>query len=171
LRQGDQAAWQRLVDLYSPQLFLWACRTGLPGGEAVDLVRRVFLALALKLPEQQGSFRTWLRDLAHAQRREMVALQTVAPGAEGARLKALPPPASAEVLWEAEYLPSVVRTAIDFLQPEFTAADWKAAWSVMVEGRPTEEVPRESSLSVAAVFAAQGRALRRLREELDGMLD
>jgi RNA polymerase sigma-70 factor (ECF subfamily) len=171
LRQGDQAAWERLVDLYSAHLFLWAIRAGLPGGEAVELVRRVFLRLARKLPEQQGSFRTWLRDIAHAQRREMLTLQTVAPGAEAGRMKALPPPASAEVLWEAEYLPSLVRTAIDLMQAEFTPSDWKAVWAVMAEGRPAGEVARELGLSVAAVCAAQGRALRQLREELDGMLD
>ena len=76
---GDQTAWERLVDLYSGHLFMWACRAGLPGEQAAELVRGVFAVAAAKLaefrPGTPGGFRAWLRGLAHAQRRELLSKQ------------------------------------------------------------------------------------------------
>src|SRR4051794_22774844 len=66
LRQpADQTAWGRFVDLYTPLLYYWARRRGLPSAEAADLVQDVFLVLVQKLPEfrydRDKSFRNWLR--------------------------------------------------------------------------------------------------------------
>ena len=61
----DQLAWARFVDLYTPLLFHWARRTGLPEADAADLIQDVFGVLVRKLPEfaydEQRSFRGWLR--------------------------------------------------------------------------------------------------------------
>jgi RNA polymerase sigma-70 factor, ECF subfamily len=171
---GDQAAWGRLVDLYSAHLFLWACRAGLPGAEAADLVRGVFAAAAEKLyefrPGDPGGFRGWLRGLAHAERR--AALRKKVPAGQAAPPEDPPPvPAAADALWEGEYLPLLLRAAVDLMQAEFAPADWKACWGVAVEGRPAADVSRELGIPAAAVYAAEGRVLRRLRQELDGLLD
>jgi RNA polymerase sigma-70 factor (ECF subfamily) len=171
---GDAAAWGRLVDLYSAHLFLWACRAGLPGAEAADLVRDVFAAIAQKLPEYRttspGGFRAWLRTLAHARRRELLAKQKV-PAGHAAPDAASPVPAVADDLWEGEYLPFLLRAAVELMQPEFPPSDWKACWGVAIEGRPAADVARELGLTVAAVYAAEARVLRRLRQELDGLLN
>src|SRR5438552_17277524 len=58
-------AWQRFVKLYTPLLYHWACRVGLQGADAADLVQDVLTLLVQKLPEfkydSQKSFRAWLR--------------------------------------------------------------------------------------------------------------
>ncbi len=41
----------------------------------------------------------------------------------------------------------------------------------MIEGRPAGDVARELGVSVWTIYAAKSRLMRRLREELDGMLD
>jgi RNA polymerase sigma-70 factor, ECF subfamily len=52
LRQpGEQASWQRFVDLYTPLLYFWACRMGLSSADAADLVQDVFVTLVQKLPQ------------------------------------------------------------------------------------------------------------------------
>ncbi len=159
-----------------PHLFLWACRAGLPGAEAADLVRGVFAAVAQKLPEfRTGSpsgFRPWLRTLAHTQRRELLLKQKVLTGHPGQQADApAPVPADADALWEGEYLPFLFRAAVELMQPEFSPADWKACWGVAIESRPAADVARELGLTVAAVYAAEARVLRRLRQELDGLLN
>ena len=67
-RPGEQAAWQRFIDLYSPLLYFWACRMGLDVQDAADLVQDVFVALVQKMPQFQydpgKSFRAWLRTVA-----------------------------------------------------------------------------------------------------------
>src|SRR5436305_10983645 len=70
-RPGEQAAWKRFIDLYTPLLHSWACRAALPAQDAADLVQDVFVALVQKLPQFQyqpgkGSFRAWLRPVAPA---------------------------------------------------------------------------------------------------------
>jgi DNA-directed RNA polymerase specialized sigma24 family protein len=162
---GDPAAWQRLVDLYSAHLFLWGCRAGLQGPEAADLVRGVFHAIGQKLPEVPGSFRAWLRSLAHGQRRKLMQKR---PGATG---EPAPVPPSSDALWEGEYLPGVLGAAVEVLQAELPAAEWKAFWSSTVEGKPAADVARELNMAPASVYIAESRILCRLRQELAGLLD
>ena len=38
-RPGEQTAWQRFIDLYTPLIYYWACRMGLPSQDAADLAR------------------------------------------------------------------------------------------------------------------------------------
>jgi RNA polymerase sigma-70 factor (ECF subfamily) len=57
------------------------------------------------------------------------------------------------------------------MQAEFSAATWKACWECVVEGRPAAEVAAELGISENAVYLARCRVLRRLRRELDGLLD
>jgi RNA polymerase sigma-70 factor (ECF subfamily) len=46
LRQpADQAAWERLVELYAPLLFSWARRVGCREADAADLVQDVLTLL------------------------------------------------------------------------------------------------------------------------------
>src|SRR5262245_47431159 len=62
---GDEAAWARLVDLYTPLLFHWARRWGETDSDAADLVQEVFVVLVQGLPtfqsDRSGKFRKWLR--------------------------------------------------------------------------------------------------------------
>jgi RNA polymerase sigma-70 factor (ECF subfamily) len=167
-QSGDRAAWERLVDLYSGHLFLWACRAGLPGEQAGELMRKVFADVAARLPECRGGFRAWLRDLAHARRRELL-LQKVPAGAGPVDLPATP--LAADALWEEEYLPSLLGPALDLVQGEFPAREWQACWGVVVEGRLADDVARELGITPADVQVAEARVLRRLRLELAGLLD
>ena len=67
-RPGEQAAWERFVQLYTPLLCHWARRFGLQGSDAADLVQDVFAVLVEKIPEFQYDpaqrFRGWLWTIA-----------------------------------------------------------------------------------------------------------
>jgi DNA-directed RNA polymerase specialized sigma24 family protein len=173
---GAQADWGRLVDLFSAHLFLWGCRAGLQGPEAAELVRGVFAVLARELPAfvlgRAESFRAWLRLLAGAQRAELLRKRP-APAGGAVAVAAGPPPvtAAAEAVWEADYLPLLLKAAVTLMQPDFPPAEWKACWGVTVEGRPAADVARELGVSVVDVYAAEERVLRRLRQELEGLLE
>src|SRR5688572_30148894 len=69
LRTPDrEEAWPRFVRLYTPLLFYWARRAGLPQDDAADLVQDVLVVLVQKLPtftyEPGKTFRGWLRTVA-----------------------------------------------------------------------------------------------------------
>jgi RNA polymerase sigma-70 factor (ECF subfamily) len=171
---GNPADWGRLVDLYSTHLFLWACRSGLQGAAAADVALSILAKVSQNLSEFRigapGGFRAWLRSVAHAQRRELLQKQ-IAPSGGPAAQADTPVPAAAETLWEPEYLPFLLKAAVQMFQSELPAADWKACLGLTIEARAAADVARETGLTVAAVYAAEARVLRRLRAELDGLLD
>jgi RNA polymerase sigma-70 factor (ECF subfamily) len=170
LRQpGDADAWGRFVDLYTPLLYQWSRRLGLQDADAADLVQDVFVQLVRKLPEFEytpgGSFRGWLHTLLVNRWRDWPRRPVVG---------AVPEPSAAdpaEALCEAEYHDYLVGRALRLMQADFQETTWKACWECAGKGRPAAEVAAELGLSEAAVYSAQARVLRRLRQELEGLLE
>lgn len=166
------AAWDRFVSLYSPLLFAWCKRLGLKDEPAADLVQDVLLILVRRLPtfEHDGvhRFRGWLRTVlvncwrGRRQRTAEVSLDaTHEPAVE----------ASTAAFIEQEYLQLLTQRAVQVMQSDFEPTSWQAFWKMVVEGKPAQTVADELALSVGAVYVAKSRVLRRLREELTGLLE
>jgi RNA polymerase sigma-70 factor (ECF subfamily) len=176
-RPGEQAAWRRFIDLYTPLLYYWACRMGLPSQDAADLVQDVFVTLVQKLPEFQyqpnrGSFRSWLRTVAENRWRDALRKRAVAPKDAGpAALEDAAVPDDAAAVWEAEYRQHLLARAVQLMRSDFEEKTWKACWALVVEGRPGADVAAELGMTLDAAYAARSRVLRRLRQELDGLMD
>jgi RNA polymerase sigma-70 factor (ECF subfamily) len=174
-RPGDQAAWDRFVELYTPLLYYWARRMRLQEADAADLVQEVFALLLQKLPEfdydAQRSFRGWLRKITvnkwHEKQRRLAARREASADPQ----PELPGPDAADEFWDREYQQHVVRRALEVMQSEFHPATWKACWEMVVGGRSAADVATEFGLSIGAARAAKFRVLRRLRVEFEGLLD
>jgi RNA polymerase sigma-70 factor (ECF subfamily) len=169
---GEQQAWDRFVQLYTPLLYRWARQLGLPPQEVPDLVQEVFITLVPKLREfvydPDKSFRAWLRTVAMNRfRRYWRGKRCETPG----DLPDVEAPDSTTVFEEAEYRQYLVKRALELMQVDFQPTTWKACWEVTVADRPAEDVARELGLTVNAVYLAKSRVLCRLREVLDGLLD
>jgi RNA polymerase sigma-70 factor (ECF subfamily) len=173
---AEQAAWERFVQLYTPLLTHWAHRLGLAGPEAADLVQDVFTLLVQKLPAFRYNpgqrFRGWLwtvtRNCCRARQRRC------AIPSEPANVEELETSAEGDVadtLAEEEYRQYLTRRALELMQAEFQPATWQAFWECVVGERPAAEVAREVGLTENAVYLAKGRVLRKLRSELEGLLD
>lgn len=172
----DDAAWERFVRLYSPMLIACVKRLGLQHAEAIDVVQEVMLLLQRKMPEFEYDagkrFRGWLntvtvnkcRDWLRSRKRN--ALQ-----AESGQLRRLSEGDDIEVFTEKEYRDHLVRQALSLMQNEFEEKTWKACWEHTVSDRPAAEVAEELGMTANAVYLAKSRVLRRLREELAGLLD
>jgi RNA polymerase sigma-70 factor (ECF subfamily) len=176
LRQPQaEDAWERLVELYTPLLYYWARRLGLQAEDAGDLVQDVFAVLVQKLPEftydPKQSFRGWLRTIAHNKWRDRRRRNQHAPVLGNQQALAEVADDAADPFWEAEYREQLVGQALALMQAEFQPDTWKACWETTVNGRPAAEVAAELGMSVDAVYAAKSRVLRRLREQLNGLLD
>jgi RNA polymerase sigma-70 factor, ECF subfamily len=176
LRQPNPAAaWERFVELYTPVLFAWARRLGLQASDAADLVQEVFTLLVEKLPEfeydKHKSFRSWLRTVTLNKWRDVCRRKAVIPVQAVGGLSDASVPDPADALDEAEYRRQLVSRALELLRTEFQPVTWQACWEYVVQGRPAAEVARELGISPNAVYLAKGRVLRRLRAELEGLLD
>jgi RNA polymerase sigma-70 factor (ECF subfamily) len=175
LRQpAAEADWVRFVNLYTPLCLCWARRLGLADADAADLVQDVFTVLVRKLPEftydRGRSFRGWLKTVLLNKWREGCRGRPAGhPGAGDPA--AWPGPDPAAEAEEAEFQRHLAVRALQLMQAEFQPSTWKACWEHVVCGRPAADVARELNLSVNAVYLATSRVLRRLRQELGGMLD
>jgi RNA polymerase sigma-70 factor (ECF subfamily) len=176
LRQpNQQAAWARFVALYTPLLYHWARRVGLSSPQAGDLVQEVLLLLVRKLPEfvydPRKSFRAWLRTVTLNKWRESLRRDPSRSEINGVDLSDQAGPDSIQELEDAEYHDYLARRALTLMQAEFQPTTWKACWEQVVHGRPAAEVARELGITEAAAHVAKSRVLRRLRQELHGLLD
>ncbi|HUY32179.1 MAG TPA: sigma-70 family RNA polymerase sigma factor [Pirellulales bacterium] len=175
LRDGGAAdAWARFVRLYTPILLRWARRWGMQSADATDLAQDVLLLLVQKLPEfkydPRRSFRAWLFTLARNRWRDACRRRGAEPAAEGL-VDDVAAPDELGALDEAEFLRQLSRRALRLMRAEFQPRTWQAAWEHVVVGRPAAEVAAEMGLQVNTVYVSKARVLRRLREELRGMLD
>ena len=172
--QAD-AAWGTFVDLYTPLLFHWARRAGLQDSDAADLVQDVFATLLRKLPEfaydPARSFRAWLRAVALNQWRDNLKRRATRPLPGHADALDLAQAPEDVAFWEVEYRRRLVDRALNIMRADFQPATWQACWQVVAEGRPAADVARELGLTENAVYIARSRVLRRLRAELEGLLE
>jgi len=168
-------AWGRFVDLYTPLLYAWALRIEEESHAAADLVQDVFLVLVREMQhfsyQEQGSFRAWLKTVmlnhwrAGLRRRKLPS-----PLMGSDQLAGTPDPREPADFAEEDYRRHLVARAMDLMQCEFQPQTWKACWESVVEDRSVEDVAREFGMTPNAVYLAKSRVLRRLRQELEGLL-
>lgn len=175
LRTGDEThAWDRFVRLYTPVLFYWARRQGVPTADTADLVQDVFAVLVDKLPtfqyNPQHRFGAWLRTIAVNKCRDYFRRKQSRPITTRERVDREVAD-HVEAFSEAEYHRQLALQALEIMRDEFQPSTWKACWETVVGGRKASEVAHELGLSVNAVYLAKSRVLRRLRDELDGLWD
>jgi RNA polymerase sigma-70 factor (ECF subfamily) len=142
---------------------------------AGDLVQDVFAILVEKLPQftynPQRSFRAWLKTVTlnrwreQARRRRTVRLPA---GADELADSAADAPTFLE---EAEYRDQLVRRVMALIENDFETTTWLACWQYVALDRKPADVAEALGISVNAVYLAKSRVLRRLREELDGLVD
>jgi RNA polymerase sigma-70 factor, ECF subfamily len=174
LRQpGNQPAWDRFVDLYTPLLYHWGRRAGLQEPDVADLVQDVFQILIRKMSvfeyDQDRTFRGWLRTILLNQWRSNLRRRTEKPLGNGDAHLVVADKESD--LIEKEYREYLVARAMHVMKTDFEAATWQACWEHVACGRPVADVAGELGITVNAVYLAKARVLRRLREELAGLWD
>jgi RNA polymerase sigma-70 factor (ECF subfamily) len=151
---GNQAAWERFVQLYTPLMHHWARRLGLADADAADLVQDVFTILVEKLPEfrydPQRRFRAWLWTiLVNKSRNRRCTVPTAALHSDEQVVSAEPDPA--DELAEREYRGYLIRRALDLIRSEFQASTWEAFWECTTTDASAADVAAKLGLSVGGL--------------------
>jgi RNA polymerase sigma-70 factor (ECF subfamily) len=181
-RRPDEAAWRRLVDLYTPLIHGWLRRHLLPPADADDLVQEVLAVLVRELPRfehngRPGAFRAWLRAITVHRLRDFWRARRYRPQAPGdsdflAKLDQLEDPASGlSRLWDEAHDRHVVRRLLELIRPDFRPATWEAFEGIMLRGERPTAVAERLGVSLNTVLLAKARVLHRLREEGQGLID
>ena len=175
--------WRRLDELYRPLLRGWVARVGVPTSDVDDLVQDVLLVVVRKISgferRGKGAFRTWLRTILANKMGDYFSKQKRLPTATGdsdflRRLDELESPDSAlSRLWDREHDEHVLAEAIKRVQGQgdFTPVTWEAFRRHVTKGEPAVEVAKALDLSLNSVLLAKSRVLKRLRQELAGLVD
>ena len=172
----NEAAWQRLFDLYAGFIFSIARSKGLKPEDADDIVQVVFTDLARNLPTFQydrtkGKFRSYLAGLVHwrvmdrlkAGKRDM---ELMASFEEESKVTAAGDAAFEEREWQAAAMEEALRRIKPDVRPEHYAAFVASS----VEGQDTETVMRLYGLSRDNLYQIRKRLTAKLRETVEQVL-
>jgi RNA polymerase sigma-70 factor (ECF subfamily) len=173
--------WRRLVELYQPLLRAWMARAGVAPCDADDLIQEVLLVIFREVGgferRGQGAFRGWLRTVLAHRLRDFFRAQKYRPTATGdsdflRRLDDLESPGSAlSQQFDREHDEHVAASLMRRVQGDFAPATWEAFRRHALEGEPAARVAAELGLSLNAVLLAKSRVLKRLRQELAGLVE
>lgn len=176
VRQGHEAAWHRLVDVYLPLIYQWCRRQNLQDADVLDVGQEVLQRVAANLKtfrreHPEDTFRGWLRQITrnaicdHFRRQQK---QAVGPGGSTAQeqlANVSAPDFEDTEAARAEEIRIVYQRLVAFVRGEFSERDWQAFSQVVVENRTAAEVAEALGISRNQVYLAKSRILKRLREE------
>jgi RNA polymerase sigma-70 factor (ECF subfamily) len=186
IRGGDDQAWRRLVELYSPFVLHWCRRDGVREEDLADVYQEVFQAVASKIElfrkERPGhTFRGWLRTITRHKSYDLYRRSGQEPrGAGGSELQrriqdlpavSEPTPEPEEVLGpDREQERRLFWDSLEQIRSCFKESTWRAFWRTAVDGQPPHEVAEELGMSAGAVRVAKSRVLHRLRQDLGDLV-
>ena len=171
----DQNAWEKFVQLYTPLMFHWARKVGLQQSDAADLVQDVLSIVFRRLPDFQydaaGSFRGWLRTVTlnkfREKKRKKVTEVSIASNSVLEQIASLQ---RAESTWDLDYGQMLLQQTMELMEPDFHPGTWQALRAVMAEGMTVDQAAETTGVSIWTIYSAKARLMKRLREELKGLL-
>ena len=179
-QRDDNAAWQRLVDLYTPFIHGLLKRQNIPQQDASDLVQEVLAIVVRELPTfeydpKRGTFRAWLRTITVNCLRAYWRRPTLRGSGDDKVYDMLDQLADsnseASRLWDQEHDQFVWRKLVDVIRPEFGPSTWRAFCLVTLEGVSPAQAAEQLGITTNAVFIAKSRVMQRLKEEASGLID
>jgi len=170
--------WKRFDDLYRPFLGRVLLKTGIQAADVEDLVNDVLTIWLAKLKsfdrKGPGSLRAWLRKVAINRFKDLACKKK--PWRVQADLEAVfeqlaDPHSELSRFWDEQHDRHVLQDALGRIEHEFSPHVWKAFLRFAIEGSPAKEVAQEIGISISAVFVAKHRIMKRLKEEIEGMVE
>ncbi len=178
-RGNDSDAWKRIVQLYGPLVDRWCQLASIESHDVDDVVQDIFLSVSKQLGQfrydrPQDSFRGWLRVIAQRRIADFYRRHADRPAAAGGttayrRLKDSPDPLGDDSDAESEEA-AVTQRALELIRSEFEPRTWQAFWRTAIEAALPADICAELNMTQSAIRMAKSRVLRRLRDELAGLV-
>ena len=179
----EPAAWDRLVQLYSPLVFEWCRRAHLQEADALDVGQAVFQAVwsrigTFRRDRPGDTFRGWLRTIVRHKICDLFRRKQVEPAGRGGNenlIQTLPdnlpslPELSAEQ--DNEEARRLLHRAMALIQAEFPEESWRAFEAVVLHEQNPTDVAEALHISRNKVYLATSRIKKRLREEFADVLE
>jgi RNA polymerase sigma-70 factor (ECF subfamily) len=172
-----------LIDIYGPLIYQWCRQSGLQSQDASDVGQEVLAAVARRIAEFRKEqpadrFRGWLWTVTRNKIRDHLRERKRHPQARGGtdaqrQLAGVPEPPEEPPMAMTGGRPdnSLEHRAIEIVRAGVEERTWRAFWLYAIDGRTAGEVADELKISVQAVYTANFRVRRKLREELEDLID
>ena len=178
----NDSDWQRMMTIYRPFIFQRVSTYPLLVDQAEDIVQETMMVLMRELPvferQRTGSFRAWLRGIVLNQLRYAARRMKKTPLPAGQNENLLnhieqlaDPNSEASDQFDHEHDKAVFRHASEVVRDSIKESNWKAFQRHAMNGEDAREVAEELGVSVNTVLLAKSRVTRRIREEIEGMVD
>lgn len=180
--EGDQDAWARFVAIYGAFIYARCRRCSVLPQDAADLVQnvlnRVHKSISQLRRDQPGQgLRQWLRtitrnvinDYFRSIRQEREAFGN-SPFPEILNQLAASDDDDSGAWGGSSELVLLVRSAMEAIRIDYEVKTWDAFWRTAVEQQATADVARDLGIAQGTVRQARYKILKRLREELEGLL-
>ncbi len=180
LRNRDEEAWERLVEIWTPLVYGYCRRRGFAAEDADDVTQGVLVRVYKGLPrfERDGvgrRFRFWVSAIVRNEIADFCRKRGDGPRAIG----------GSDCRTILENLPAVddedsrdwcdpamiLSRALDVIQHDFQPQNWNAFRLVVFEKMSSQEAAEQLGMSPGSVRQATFRIRKRLKETLDGLLD
>ncbi|OWK45335.1 RNA polymerase sigma factor [Fimbriiglobus ruber] len=184
VRERDQAAWDRLVDLYGPIVFKWCRQAGLQDADAADVGQEVFAAVYAGIDGfRRGgpgeTFRGWLRGITRFKvadfwRRKQ---RTIGEGVGGDETQTFLTEITDRHADEsgAGDQPGEERQlylrAVELILSECKEIVRQIFVRVVIDQQSPKLVAEELGVSLNVVYLATSRVKQQMREEFDELLE
>lgn len=180
IRGMDAAGWSRLVITFGPIVYRWCRRAGIREADAADVVQEVFATVArgiqgFERQKEVGSFRSWLVTITRSRvrdhlRRQARHLHPVGGSDALDQLNQVPDNSLTDDLDSSisadDIQSSLARRVMTILKSEFEPVTWQAFVMTTLDGLSPAMVAERLQLSLASVYQARTRVLRKLRQRL-----
>ncbi len=182
---GDEAAWVKLVELFSPLVLIWCKQSkfGLTDHEAEDVGGDIFAAVYTSCQnwqrdENRGSFRRWLRRITQRKLVDFYRQKLRQPTPEGGtdHQKRMQQVSDVDALGEenprsvSQERLLLYRRAVKLIVDEFPEHYLKIFWQVCVDGRPRRELAEIFEMKIDSIHKIVSRIKKLVRERFEELL-
>lgn len=181
-KNKEELAWERIVELYGPQVYRLCRVCHMQRADARDVVQDVFRAAyggmeRFRHDRPDDSFRGWLLTITKNKIRDFFRRQAKIPAAMGGssaqqQLHLVP-----SLEWSSSTSgpafrsrKDLVQRALNLVRGDFEERTWQAFWQTTIEERNVIDVAESLNVTKWAVYQAKSRVLRRFRDELQNLL-
>jgi RNA polymerase sigma factor (sigma-70 family) len=171
----DQAAWGDFVGRYGPKILLWCRRWNLQEADAEDVTQDVLLKLNSRMAsfsyEASGSFRAWLKTLAHHAWRDLVDERRRAgigsgESRMGAFLESLEAGDDLAEELQEEFRRELMDRAMVRVKARVASRAWEAFRLTALGGWSGAATAAQLRMKVAQVYLAKSRITKRIQAEI-----
>jgi RNA polymerase sigma-70 factor (ECF subfamily) len=164
----DAEAWRTFTDVYGPLIYRYCKGHDLQDADAADVAQEVLAQVAQSVrafayQPERGRFRDWLGTVTRHKIARFFRARGRTVGQPAGDLDALPA-TEADAAWTDAFNAHLLSVGLERVRPGLEPATWQAFEGVWLADRPPAEVSAELKMSVAAVYLAKSRVLKRLRQ-------